>query len=501
MGVSMIFRNPGIKLSCTIGLGIGLIYAAFIPPFVPDVDGNAMLEVAVSLVRNHNFRASPETGALGVDGYYYSKWYPLLSVLAVPFVAVGLAIGSALHLPEYYVAGACALTLSTLLTAASASFIVLLALRLGGDRQMACLAALSFAFGTIALTYAGSFFAEPLLGFLIIASLYFATGKTNSATVGASLIAGVAILAKPPAAILGPILSLYFICKKRSLSTICMPLLATGFFAIVYGIYNYVRFGDPLSFGQAWMSNIPNQIVSIKVAAPSSVELNLWHWLTLKLATPAQGIYGLLFSSGRGLLWYCPPVVLAGIALCRIPKNKRLEALNISAIFVGLLLIYSGPWWSGGWSWGPRYLLPTLPGLFVLIALLSKRWKYWLLALTLIGFLVNAPTKVMFHQRYYIEAIEQNVSSKEMLWSFDHAPFRKGWGIATRQINDALKSDVKKLVQSSGKPELRGEMTRVVSVWWWMLPVAGIPLGVGVGVTCLLIGAGILTIRAGILHF
>ena len=497
----MIFCNPHIKLSCIVGLGIGLIYAAFIPPFVPDIDGNAMLEVAVSLVRHQNFRVTSGTGALGVDGYYYSKWYPLLSVLAVPFVATGLAIGTALHLPEYYVAGVCALTLSTLLTAASAAFIVLLALRLGSDRQMACLAALSFAFGTIALTYAGSFFAEPLLGFLTISGLYFATGKTSSATVVASLLAGIAVLAKPPAAILGPILSLYFICKKRSLPIICMPLLATGFFALTYGLYNYMRFGDPLNFGQAWMSDIPNQIISTKVAAPPSVKLNFWLWLTLKLATPAQGICGLLFSPGRGLLWYCPPVVLAGIALCRTPKNKRLEALTISIIFVGLLLIYSGAWWAGGWAWGPRYLLPALPGLFVLIALLSKRWKYWLLALTLIGFLVNAPTKVMFYQRYYIEAIEQNISGKEMLWSFNHAPFRQGWELASRQINDARKSDVKALVQSSGKQELRGEMTRVVSVWWWMLPAANIPLGVGVAVACLLIGAGILTIRSGILHF
>lgn len=496
----MFFRNPHVKLSCIVGLGIGLIYAAFIPPFVPGIDGNAMLEVAVSLVRHQNFRVTSGTGALGVDGYYYSRWYPLLSVLAVPFVAIGLAIGSALHLPEYYVAGACALILSTLLTAASAAFIVLLALRLGGDRQMACLAALSFAFGTIALTYAGSFFAEPLLGFLAISSLYFATGKTNSAAVVASLIAGVAILAKPPAAVLGPILSLYFIYKKRSLPIICMPLLATGFFAIVYGIYNYTRFGDPLNFGQAWMSDIPGQIISTKVAAPPSVELNFWQWLTLKLAAPVHGVYGLLFSSGRGLLWYCPPVVLAGIALYRIPKNNRLEALTISTIFVGFLLIYSGAWWAGGWAWGPRYLLPTLPGLFVLIALLSKRWKYLLLALTLIGFLVNAPTKVMFYQRYYIEAIEQHISSKETLWSFDHAPFRHGWELATRQINDALKSDVKKLVQSSGKQELRGEMTRVVAVWWWMLPAANIPLGVGIAVACLLIGAGILTIRVGMLH-
>lgn len=475
----MFLHNQDLRMSLALGMGVGIIYLAFLPPNIYAVDGNGMLAVAESLVTKHNFSVPPSLGNLGRDGYYYSKWYPLLPILAVPFVAIGLALGHLLGLPEHYVAAVCALILPILLTAGTTSFVALLALRLGSGRRGAYLAALSFAFGTIALVYVRSFYAEPLLAFLIIASLYFVLGKTKWEIISASVFAGLAVVAKPPGIIVGPILSAYLLIKRRRLAIACFPLVGTSIFAILYGVYNYAQFGNPLSFGQgSWVYDAASKVITTP-ARPSGLRLE-------------EGILGLLLSPGRGLLWYCPPVILAIIGLRKAIRAKALEALTIVTLFLGYLLIHSGAdWWGGGWAWGPRYLLPVLPGLLALTGLLGKQWRKVLLTLTVIGFLVNAPTLVSFFERYFVEANEQGVSTEELLWSPSHSPLVHGWGVAYRQLSDALGSDVKDLIRQAGISEERGQMLRVVAVWWWMLPAAGISRWFGAALAFLLVGIGV----------
>ncbi|PSB15352.1 hypothetical protein C7B65_24600 [Phormidesmis priestleyi ULC007] len=71
------------------------------------------------------------------------------------------------------------------------------------------------------------------------------------------------------------------------------------------------------------------------------------------------------------------------------------------------------------------------------------------------------------------------------------------WGTASRQVQDTNNSDVKALMKSSEKRESRSGMTRVVSVWWWVLPIAGIPRWVGAIVAVLMVSLGIWFIRLG----
>jgi hypothetical protein len=69
------------------------------------------------------------------------------------------------------------------------------------------------------------------------------------------------------------------------------------------------------------------------------------------------GIVGLLFSPGKGLLWYAPMWVAAAVS-CR---NYRLWLpFALSLLFHGFLAD-----WTGGTGWGPRFLFPYLPLLFL----------------------------------------------------------------------------------------------------------------------------------------
>jgi hypothetical protein len=78
------------------------------------------------------------------------------------------------------------------------------------------------------------------------------------------------------------------------------------------------------------------------------------------------GVYGLLFSTGRGLLVYSPLLIAVPMVLGRFFRYRPLLALVIVETFVLKLLLF-GQWWSwqGGWSWGSRFLLPAVPLLFL----------------------------------------------------------------------------------------------------------------------------------------
>ena len=558
----MTIQSSKLQISIALGIGTGLIYLAFLAPAIWSIDGNAMLELAISIVKNQNFRVSETTGALGVDGYYYSKWYPLLSILAVPLVALGLLISQRFNLPEVYMSGACALVLPPLFTALTTALLVLLAFRLGSDRQGACLAALSFAFGTIAIAYTREFYVEPLLALLTILSVYLAFGRSNISVFGASLSAGLAILAKPSAIILGPLLSIYLLLKKRHWSVAITPLIGSVVFLLVYAFYNYIRFGNPLSFGQSWMSNVLSELLTSFVylrgiifliggllGLPIYLFLKKRHWLVAitpliggiilvliyafynyiqfgnslslgqnsmfnvlsePLAKTASsqgmpligGLLGLLASPGRGVIWYSPCVILGLVGFRYARKSKFLEALVIIVFSFHFLVINSGSWWMGGWAWGPRYLLPIFPLLLSLAALLTKRWRLTLITLATIGFLINAPNLVSFYKRYYVNAFEQQieVNSPQIIWSFEYAPFRQGWSLASEQINDAMQNDLRTVFKSIGKHQLRGALTRIVPVWWWLLPIAGIPQWVGALIAVLMASFGLWAIGTVIIE-
>ena len=113
---------------------------------------------------------------------------------------------------------------------------------------------------------------------------------------------------------------------------------------VLVGWYNFVRFGNPLEAGYG-------------------DEARVW-------TSPAlQGLAGLLISPGRGLVIYCPLVIVSAMGAKRFADRFRLELLFILLCVFWLAAAYS-KWhmWHGGWCWGPRFLVPILPLLVIPVA-------------------------------------------------------------------------------------------------------------------------------------
>jgi NADH:ubiquinone oxidoreductase subunit 6 (subunit J) len=113
---------------------------------------------------------------------------------------------------------------------------------------------------------------------------------------------------------------------------------------------------------------------------------------------PQPAILGkLLFSEYRGLFITSPVLILAALAAARMLWRKQIkpEIILCGAVFVMFLAINSAfqgeGWdpWSGGWSFGPRYLIP---GVALLAVALVPAFN-WLPRLT--GALAVASAAIM----------------------------------------------------------------------------------------------------------
>ncbi len=367
------------------------------------VDEETLFRVTEGLVERGSF-ALPE-GAWGMvrgrgGAGRYSQYAPGQSVLAVPLYLLGRAVAP-LFPPDAhgYVTRFFVSLLGPLATAAAVAILYRLGRALGyGGRAALGLAAI-YGLATTAWPHGRTFFSEPLTALFLLLTFYAGLRGTAGglapgwlAVSGAA--AGAAIATKPQAAIALPVLGLYFLWRLAApgweagrrrfdarrlwraglawgagLALPAAPLLA----------YNALVYGGPLRTGYGGA-------------------------MRAEFTTPfLTGLYGLTLSSGKGLLWYSPPILLAIAGWWPFFRRHRAEALACLGVLLAHLAFYSPlKYWHGDGSWGPRYLTIALPfAILPLVALLDRaRVRRWTgaavaavvafgVAVQLLGVLVN----------------------------------------------------------------------------------------------------------------
>jgi len=240
-------------------------------------------------------------------------------------------------------------------------------------------------------------------------------------------------LTRYPAALLFPIVAIYLwgAAPRGQRWAVFAVVLVGATFTAGLGVWdNLTRFGGPLTTGYTLYAQAHD--TARLLASPSAI---------------SRGFIQMTVSPCRGILVYFP--LLLGILGAR---GRALRygwfTLSTAAFAVAFMVVVSsfddltetGPIWVGGW--GPRFLMPVLPALFLLAAIGSAAIRgRLLLPLILLGVTVNLPAVLLNDHRAdrefrYLEAngLLGGPGAGTETWSIRGVPWLLQWEAVGRDF-------------------------------------------------------------------
>jgi hypothetical protein len=325
--------------------------------------------------------------------HYYSDKLPGFSVVAtIPYlVAKRVArwpdhpvdLPGFAHWPGDYVT---TLFTSGLISALTGALLVGLARDLGCGPRRSILIGLAYGLATPAYAYATLAYghqaaAACLLGAFTLLwrtptrRVEWSAGLAGFLAAYASVIE---IQVGPVSAILGCYAIVQVVGRQRPVAS----LFAFGVGAILPTLlllgYNWVAFDSPFRMG--YFYHATQRFANVHSAANP-----------LGIGRPDWGRLGdLLIQPARGILWYAPIAALAvpGWVVLLFRRYFAVAIVSVAVVAAVLLVNLSYPEWSGGWSTGPRLLVPMLPFVMLPVAgllAIGGRAGSWIAATLAVG--------------------------------------------------------------------------------------------------------------------
>lgn len=343
-------RQPGshqIDALALFALFLALYLLSFKGIFTA-VDELALYARTESLVQWGNF---------DVPQLYFATFHNPVGVqevgfplLAAPFYWLAQQIG-VLHRVQVV------MLLNPLVTAVTVTILYLTGRQLGYGRNATLIAAFAFGLASLAWPYAQTFYREPVVAFGWSLALY-ALVRWHAG--GHGRWAGLAALAL---VLMVPIKATAFIAIPCLLLPFAAARLPRRHFWLALAV---VLVGALLLF---------QLVVALRYGSIASA---LGRIANQDLLLMAQRVYGQLLSPGKGLFFYMPAALVAVAGLIPLWRRQWPTALAIIGVTLATALGYATyNTWYGGLSWGPRFLVPTLPLLLLAVAPAWEAARGW----------------------------------------------------------------------------------------------------------------------------
>lgn len=277
---------------------------------------------------------------------------PGAGMLMLPLIGLAHAAGAPLGPPLLSLLGK--LT-AALLVAGSAALVYATAAALV-SRRSALFVAAAYAFGSCAWAVASQSLWQQTaeLFFLSFGTFFlvrFPAAWWRAAAAGAAYSA--ATFCRPTAVVVAAVAAAMLLVSDRRafvhfvLGALPLVIAALG--------WNFYYFGSPFDFGQLAAGE---RVASFKTGSPELWQTPLW-----------LGAAGLLVSPSRGLLVYSPVFALAFAGALIAWRDERWRPLRFLTLAVPALWLPAFLWfdWWGGWAFGYRPIMDTLPLLALLV--------------------------------------------------------------------------------------------------------------------------------------
>jgi len=365
---------------------VAAAYAYFLHA-LPFTNAETRWALVRAIVEQHSLSIDAYHASIGdkalIKGHYYTDKAPGSSFLGVPFYAVlwygsrvlGLTLSdpAAREMVRYLVVS---------LPSAALAWLLFRATRQSGcTTPWAAALALAYALGTPALPYSTLYYGHQTAALCVFGAFLLLTTNERTEdnelsaqrdalrTALAGFLGGAAILIEHPLLVLVGPLGLYVLFLQR-------PWWRAACFAagVVPGVlamlaYNWAVTGEPFTFPYRF-EHTPEYRQEMAVGLYSVTHPRL------------SALWDLTFSLSRGLFIYSPFLLFAAPGIYLAARSTpRLRPVLLSGILGLVMILFNAsidsPW--GGWSCGPRYLLPGLPFLAFSCypAILATRAWWW----------------------------------------------------------------------------------------------------------------------------
>ncbi len=360
-------------------VGLFLLFLTVYGAFVVDVGPNQLSRLNLTLALAHEGRLEIDTyTANSIDrafynGHYYSDKAPLSSFLAYP---VYQGIRALQHLDNVNLDTRLMLTyllwvINGFINVPLTALLLLLFLFMGRTMRprstMPWWVTFVLAFGTFLFPYATMYFGHNLAAFFgfapfVIAFLVRQGRLSERWLFGAGLLAGLGVLAEYPNGLFALALVVYVALTQRRMRAVGWVVLGGIGPALALAAYNTLAFDSPLRLSYMYH------------AAPWGGEHRRG---LLGVQWPSLARLWAITFSPKGLFFLSPVTLLAPFAYVAMWRDRRYRAEFWLSLGIPLLfaLLNSGYFYTlGGSSPGPRFLVPTLPFLFLPYVFLSEGW-------------------------------------------------------------------------------------------------------------------------------
>jgi hypothetical protein len=393
----------------------------------------------------------------GSDGRYYSPFGIAQSIWNIPFYLVGrtAARAAGLQTPTATLEKSAVALATVPAVALLAAVCAALLTTAGARHNEATTMGLLLIFATPLWPYSKFGFNQPLCGCILWSAVLAVEWRQRRGTWLAGLLCGVAVLTRHEMLLLIPLLGAYVLIRDRSWRPLAAFLLGTLPGVGLWGALNWWRFGNPLESGY------------FRDATPqfgSSLYTGAW---------------GLLASGYAGLLLYCPVAVLAVPAYAAFRRRQPMLAALIVTLFAVFFLFYASLGnWTGGRSYGPRYLVPLLPAAVLPLAfwrpnLAVRRLRT---AIIVLSVAVQVPGVVVDYSKVRMERAAAGETQAEDM-RYTSAPLL----LNARASVTAVSTTVRVLVGADPRPgislagpDLGAALSFSPDVWWLYLYYLGL---------------------------
>jgi hypothetical protein len=385
-------------------------------------DSATMFRVAQSIINEGSLSSEPcdpryddpQIGSLcvpGRGGRFYAAYGLVPSFAVVPAILCGRALSKVVHVDSVLLAKASVSFFTLLFAPLTCVVLAMWISKLGYSRRTAVLGACVLAFGSPFWHNAVSgFLSEPYFTLALLVAAYLLSSPRIAYACALSGFAfGVACGTRVAGVALFPayVLFLALQIRARRLPWIHFVRDAVQFSVPVAFWGGFIAWTNYARFGSIFKTGYHN-------AFPT---------LSFTFSNPLfQGTRDLLFHGEQGLLLFAPWVVLSFLYFPQFMRKHPPESVLCGAVFLITFVFYAKFYaWHGGWAGGPRYLLPTLPFVIMVIApaleavqrraAINENNRFWVLQRSVVifllaaGFIIQAVTLAYPRDRYYADLV------------------------------------------------------------------------------------------------